>query len=236
MAMLARAGYQDLVALPNTALVGLVGRLQDGSPLRALLDELGPDAAKQVERALIAGVGRGIGPREVVREVRTALGGNMSRALTISRTEVVGAYRRASAEQAQARRDLLAGWTWLASVDSTDAPCVVCLAMHGTWHTMNETLDSHPNCRCSAAYLPVDSMADLGPTGEDWFEDQPDEVQRRLLGPTAHAAYLNGDVALKDFVQRVNDPRWGPGLRRRSNRDLGITPPPRVPAQHSGQG
>lgn len=222
IAMLAGLGWGDLVALPNTALIDLVGRLQDGSPLRRLLDTLGPEAAAGVEDALVAGLGRGAGPREVAREVRRAMGGNMARALTISRTEVVGSYRRASARQAREYREMLAGWTWLAAIDSPDAPCAVCCAMHGTWHSLDEDLHSHPNCRCTQAFLPHRSLADLGPTGEEWFDEQDEAVQLRILGPTAQQAYRNGDVVLADFVKPVADPEWGPGLRRRSNRELGL--------------
>lgn len=214
LAMLAAGGLGDLVALPSAALVDLVGRLSDGSPLRALLDELGPDAAWRVERALVEGVGRGIGPREVARQMRDALGGNMARALTISRTEVVGSYRRASHRQAEQHRDLLEGWVWLAAIDAFDPPCVVCLAMHGTWHTMEEALHSHPNCRCTQAFMPRGSEVDLGADGLEWFDGQDDDTRLAILGPTALAAWQDGLVGLPDFVLPTRHPQWGPGLRR----------------------
>jgi len=214
LALLAAGGFGDLVALPNTALADLVGRLQDGSPLRTLLDGLGPDAARRVERALVEGVGRGIGPREIAREMRDGLGGNMARELTISRTEVVGSYRRASHRQAEDHRELIEGWVWLAAVDSIHPPCVVCLAMHGTWHPMEEELHSHPGCRCAAAYRPKGSQVDLSPDGVEWFDEQPEDVQRAILGPGALAAWQDGLVGLDAFVMETSDPRWGSGLRR----------------------
>lgn len=221
LAQLAAAGITLEAALPNLALIDLVGRLQDGSPLRSLLDELGPDAARRVESALIGTLGRGIGPRRAIPSIREALGGNMARAETIARTEIVGAYRRASWRQAQERKDVLDGWTWSAAIDSPDQPCVVCWSMHGSFHSLDESLDSHPRCRCAQIFTPKDSMIDLGPSGEDVFTSLDDAEQRRILGPAAHDLYRDGRITLADLVEPVDHPRWGPGLRRRSLESLG---------------
>ena len=45
--------------LPREAVTDLVGFLQDGSPLRDLLDELGSEASRAVRDALVAGVATG---------------------------------------------------------------------------------------------------------------------------------------------------------------------------------
>lgn len=222
LATLAAGGITDRVALPNTALIDLVGRLQDGSPLRDLLDDLGPDASRRAEAALVETIGRGTGPRKAIPAIQDALGGNLARAETIARTEIVGSYRRASYRQAQAHADVLVGWTWVAAVSSRDAPCAVCYAMHGTFHPMNEQMYSHPRCRCVQAFVPRGSMADLGPDGEEMFDALPEEEQRSILGPAAHDAYRAGRITLADIPKRVDHPRWGPGLRRRSNAEMGV--------------
>jgi hypothetical protein len=79
--------------LPRGAVEDLVGFLADGSPLRELLDELPNAAGAAVRSALIAGVATGQGARQIARRIRGELGGNLTRALTISRTEVLRAYR-----------------------------------------------------------------------------------------------------------------------------------------------
>ena len=81
-----------LVRLPRQALEDLVGFQQGGSPLRELLDELGPEASAATRKALIEGVATGQNPRVIARWMRAALGGNLTRALTIARTEVLLVY------------------------------------------------------------------------------------------------------------------------------------------------
>ena len=56
--------------LPADAVTDLVGFTGDGSPLRALLDELGPQGSKAVRDALIQGVSLGKNPRAIAREAR----------------------------------------------------------------------------------------------------------------------------------------------------------------------
>ncbi|MBI2954243.1 MAG: hypothetical protein HYY30_08015 [Chloroflexi bacterium] len=61
--------------LPTGALTDLVGFTSDGSPLRDLLDELGPEASASVRKALITGVATGQNPRVIAGWMRQALGG-----------------------------------------------------------------------------------------------------------------------------------------------------------------
>lgn len=98
--------------LPSGAITDLVGALQDGSPLSTLLDQLGPQASRGVREALIAGVATGQGPREIARRARQAMGGSLSRALTIARTEVLRSYRESSRRSYQVNDDVVKGWVW----------------------------------------------------------------------------------------------------------------------------
>ncbi len=67
--------------LPDAALTDLVGFLRDGSPLR---------------KELVSGLGAGLGSREIGRRIRSSLGGDLTRSLRISRTEVLRAYREST--------------------------------------------------------------------------------------------------------------------------------------------
>ena len=98
--------------LPRDAVTDLVGFLHDGSPLRSLLVEPGPEASKAVRDTLIAGVATGQNPRTIARQIRQALGGNLVRALRISRTEILRSYREASHRSYQASDDIMEGWIW----------------------------------------------------------------------------------------------------------------------------
>lgn len=203
--------------LPREAMTDLVGFLQEGSPLRALLDELGPEASRGVREALVVGIATGQNPRTMARQIKRALGGNLVRALTISRTEVLRSYREATRRSYQANRDVVKGWIWHAHLDTRT--CAACWAMHGTTHNLDERLDDHPNGRC--AMLPwLKTWAELGikgieggeievGRGEALFDALSAKDQQRVLGKKAFEAYNNLQVDLRDFVGRKRDPHWG---------------------------
>ena len=159
--------------LPVEAVSDLVGLTRRGSPLRALLDELGPEASKAVRDGLIQGLALGHNPRKVARAIRGEIGGNLVRALRISRTEMLRSYREATRRNYEANSDIIAGWRWLAA--KQPRTCAMCLAMDGSFHTLKEHLDDHPNGRC--AMVPVlkgdEKKAPSWETGSDWLARQP---------------------------------------------------------------
>ena len=138
-------------AAPSMAALQIAGFTASGAPLGELLAELGPAAAARSREALIRAVILGRNPRETARELRTVLGGNAARALTIARTESLRAYREATRASYAASRDVVNGWAWQATLDGRT--CQVCWAMHGSQHPVDESLASHPSCRC--ALVPV---------------------------------------------------------------------------------
>lgn len=215
--------------LPSAAVEDLVGFASDGSPLKDLFDSFGPEGSQAVRRALINGVATGQGPRQIARQVRDDLGIQLTRALTISRTETLRSYREASRRSYQANDDVVEGWTWLAGLSGRT--CASCLAMNGTVHPLSEGLDSHPNCRCAMVprtkswdeLLGEDSgVPDTRPeiaSGEAWFERQPAAVQEEVLGKAGAEAYRKGAVTLPDFVGVKESRRWGRTRYARSLKD-----------------
>ncbi len=214
--------------LPTQALTDLVGFLQDGSPLRDLLDELGPDASKAVRDALIGGLATGQGPATIARQVRQALGGNMVRALTIARTEVLRAYRESSRRSYQANSDVVKGWVWHSALGPRTCPA--CWAMHGSFHRLDERLDDHPRGRCSMVPL-TKSWRELGfkdvpetrvqvEKGTDLFEKLTGVEKEKILGKAGFQAYKAGAVKLEDFVGRKRSREWGTMRHARSLRDI----------------
>lgn len=209
------------------AVESFVGFASDGSPLADLFRALPRDAARAVRGELIRGIALGDNPRVIARRIQGAFGRNLTRAMTISRTEVMRAYTRAAIEKYRANSSLIRGWVWISALDVRT--CAVCIAMHGTEHPLDEPMASHPSCRCSAAPVarPISELTgrplpDDRPRvepGAEWFARQPAEFQRRVLGPAAYRAYTDGAIGLQDMVRRVNDQRWGPTLRRASLRD-----------------
>jgi len=93
--------------LSKEALTDLVGFASDGTPLRQLLDALGAEASQQVREALIAGMATGENPRSIARRVKEAFGGDLVRALRVSRTETMRAYRTAALRNYRANDDVV---------------------------------------------------------------------------------------------------------------------------------
>lgn len=214
--------------LPTQALSELVGVLADGSPLSSLLGQLGPQAGRAVRAALIEGVGTGLGPRQIAREVVKATNLSAVRALRIARNETLRAFRSASQETYKANGDILSGWVWWAALSKRTCP--VCYAMHGTFHKLDEQFASHVACRCTQ--LPQTKGSRLAVTrGAEAFKKLPEEDQRAILGPGKFAAYRRGDLALDDLVAKTRDKDWGPGLRERSLRDVSAPPTQAPPAR-----
>ncbi len=204
--------------LPTSTVQSLVGHLQDGSPLKELLDTLAPEAAKGVRDALASGVARGEGSQVISREIRQAMGGPLSRTLTISRTETLRAYREATRQTYQANGRVVQAWQWVASLSRRT--CAMCLAMHMTIHPLDEPMGSHPNCRCvmvpvtrpwsELGFDGLDSEAPAPEDGAAWLDRQSEETQLAILGPGKLAAYKRGEITLADLVRYRDDPRWGP--------------------------
>jgi F like protein len=130
---------------PSAALDALIGRSQAADkPLAALLDNLGAYTAEKTLAALTAALASGSHPTVAARMIANTTEMAYRRALTISRTELITAYRTANVETFRASSDVLDGWIWQAAADA----CPFCQSMDGTFHTLDEYLDSHPNCRC----------------------------------------------------------------------------------------
>ncbi len=72
--------------------------------------------------------------------IRGRLGGNLVRALRISRTEMLRAYREATRRNYQANGDIVAGWRWLCAKQART--CAACLAMDGTHKCRDQTADN----------------------------------------------------------------------------------------------
>lgn len=217
--------------LPQEAIRDMVGSFSDGSPVAKLFAGFGEDAAQTVKNALISGVALGKNPRIIAKEVQSALSVPLSRALVISRTESIRAYRSANLETYRANSDVVDMWIW--SADLSARTCAMCIAMNGTEHPLSEEFASHPQCRC-APVPKTKSWSDLGyagipdtnlgiQDGEEWFSKQSEATQRAILGTKAgYEAYKRGDVSLSDFVGHASDPEWGKSRYQKSAKQLGI--------------
>ena len=137
----------DWNRIDKSAVETILGAVQQGTPLARLFARFGADAAQRAGDALVQGMLLGKNPRAIAPELRQTLAVNLARALRISRTETLRAHRLATQANYRANSDVVQGWIWSATLDTTT--CAECWAMNGTHHSNDEYLDGHPNCRCA---------------------------------------------------------------------------------------
>jgi SPP1 gp7 family putative phage head morphogenesis protein len=204
--------------LPVSAVNDSVGLAGDGSPLRAVLQDasrVGPDALAQ---QLHSGIALGKNPIAVARQaIRLGLGQSFTRMQTIYRTEMLRTYRETTlASYANSR--VVVGYKRLSARD--DRVCPACLMADGRVYRVEDGFDEHPNGRCTL--IPI--LANVPPvrfqTGQEWFRQQPEATQRRILGAGRFDLWRSGDASLDDMISRDWSDDWGGSLRPTRVRDL----------------
>jgi SPP1 gp7 family putative phage head morphogenesis protein len=189
--------------LPVRALENLADGLRESSPLVQLLNTFGRDAAQDVSGVLLNALALGKNPRAIASEIKDALGVPLHRALTLSRTEANRAYRQATFNTYQDNG--IEGYYWVSS--KSRRTCLACLALDGQFFPMDRPQPSHVNCRCTS--IPAIAPPKARQTGEQWFNQQPDEVQRQMMSGVAFDAFKAGKISLRDFVGRADSRKWG---------------------------
>ncbi len=231
------AGVNWSFGLPSPlAIQALVGATQSNTPLAALFNGFGAEAANGAKTALISGVTLGYNPRQIAPSIQDALNISRYRALTIARTETLRSYRDANQATFQANSDVVDQWRWTCSLSSRT--CAACLAMDGELFPLDESMDSHPNCRCtmtpvtkgwddilSPLGIDTSDIPDTNPaqdmqTGSEWFDNQSADVQRQILGNAKYDAWANGDFTLDDIVGTNDDPDWGKSIYEKPLKEL----------------
>lgn len=221
-----RIGWSDL---PEDTLEAFVGITADGAPLNRLFVDLAGDSAGQIRGTMTAGIATGQSPRVIAKRLENVSGLPLSKSLTIARTETLRAYREATRAQYQNNSRVVKGYIRNAAKD--ERVCAACIALDGDRYELNEPFDGHPNCRCAMLPEVVDYW-DLGlhdvPRGPDqytakqWFEDQSEEVQRKILQGPRFDAWKDGVVQLHQFAVKRSHPVWGQSAVVKSLDELGI--------------
>jgi SPP1 gp7 family putative phage head morphogenesis protein len=235
--------------LTQRAMADITAKMANGQPLRSHFASLGAQAVQSVESALIRGLAVHTPLREIAQDLRVEAGLPARSAMATARTAPLQAYREATRRNYVANGSTVRGWRWLAAKDANTCP--MCLAMDGTEHRLDETLDTHIACRCTQVPLLFGRELDYGPTGKEWFANQTEEVQRKILGPSKLELYKNGHITLDDLIEDTHDPVWGAGRREATLQEVtsrirqaprlhviegGAGTPPLFPIRGSGDG
>lgn len=209
------------------AIETLLGALAKDSPLTKLLNHYGIDAASQISDVILQGVALGYNPTKVAARISQMMGMNLTRALTIARTEQLRAYRTANLSNYAANSDVVKGWKWSAAFDKNT--CLACLALDGQEFPLSQTfMQSHPNCRCAPTPITV-TYKDLGldvpdsaprQTAMEWFDELSEGEQKGFFSKAGWNAYQKGAVSIEDFVGKQQSKVWGDAFIERSLKDV----------------
>jgi hypothetical protein len=214
----------------GVGLARVFGRLDPGAlaaivqrttqQITALHYPLADVATERMQRELVRGISVGDNPRTAARRmlqgVEREWNGGLTRALTISRTEMLDAHREASAAGRRATGDVVTGWRWLAQLDTRTCPA--CWVMHDSVHGNDEDgPNDHQQGRCIASPI-TKSWADLGydipepPSlvrdARAAFMDLPRADQLTIMGPARLDAFLSGRVSWSDLATVRHTDGW----------------------------
>lgn len=218
-------------SVPRNAIESFLGASSAG-PLAALFSSFrlqsGAAAEGFIRSTIAGGLLQGRSLFRVASELESGLYGiSASRALTITRTETLRAYRQGSFEAWKANGRSVRSWVWRAAVSNSERPpCPACFARHGQEFPMEAhgpdapaggPMETHPNCRCVmvpqrkevAGLRPSGPGSTIEPLGRAAFDRLSPDVQRRILGPTRLGMYRRGEIAFSDFAGVRSSARWG---------------------------
>lgn len=194
------------------------GMTGPNSPLMLkLAGEYGAAWAAAFAETFVTNVALGRSPRDVVTALRqltqVAARADIAR---IARTAQLVAYREAN-RQAWQQTGLVSGWIWHSALQP-GRTCAACWAMHGTRHSVRETLDDHWNGLCSA--WPILAPSKDYPaeniridTGEEIFGRMSRAEQDRIAesagwGPQVRA-WRGGAIRFEQLAGRYRDAVFG---------------------------
>lgn len=188
------------------------------APLVKLFQESFGQATDAMLLALASAIGAGRGPAEVANEMMHGFGVGFDRALRISRTEVLRAYRKGTQESYQAS-GMVTTYKRLATHD--DRVCLGCLFMEGESFPTTRDFDEHPNGRCMLVPIVIDAPEPRWLAGEEWFLRQPEARQRLILGEARWELWSRGEVRnLREFVLYNYNQEWGGAFVPKPIREL----------------
>jgi hypothetical protein len=188
--------------------------------ITSLLRPLSAKATAEMARTLIRGIALGTNPRvaagRLIRRLEGGFNGGLTRALVIARTEMIDANRVAAAQTHQANADVVAGWAWLAQMDTRTCPS--CWSQSGEVHPLAEPgpLD-HQQGRC--ARLPVtkpwkdlgfdiDEPPSLVPDARAVFDGLSDADRLAIMGPERLALLDSGAIDWGDLTAVRRTTGW----------------------------
>ena len=194
--------------LPSAAVKEVIGFLSPGSPLYQRHSLLAPATTDTVVNGIVEGIVRGYNPKKIARQFQTHFGQGLTDSMRFVRTAQLWSYREANRATYLVNSEVVEGWYWHAELSK--GTCASCIAMHGTWHPLEEPLNDHHNGRCAPIPAVKGFDAPFDMSGEEWFDQQPVTVQKEILGPSKLEALRQKKFSFDQLPGERTDGVYGP--------------------------
>jgi len=184
----------------------LLRYLDEGSNFYQRIESIPPYFEKYISQSIINGVMAGKNPKTIASLITNVFGMPLTDSLRMTRTVQIWSYREAGRASYLANDDVVRGWIWYAELDSET--CASCWAMHGTEHSLDETLDDHYNGRCTAIPMTIGASNDIK-SGASQFVDLSEAKQREILGDAKFEAWKDGKFDFGQLSTQHSDEVYG---------------------------
>lgn len=217
----------DVYALPKgvvtraspEAMSFLDSYLAKDGPLFKKIDLLSDYHAQKIADGITDMVRIGKNPRVVASWITDAYGMGLTDSMRICRTAQLYSYRQANNVVQVANADLLQGVVWCADLND-DRTCMSCIALHGTVFPVGTVCDDHHLGRCNMLPWVKGMDNPIDQTGEDWFNAQPEERQRSMMGDGKYEAWKDNKFEFSQLSTTYDDDVYGEMRRESSLKEL----------------
>lgn len=225
---------QPAFASPNERQVSAtITRMESGTTVRSYFDTHAIGDSLVGASRICAGVVLGTGLAEHERLARPHYSFAKPELLEAIHTLVLSSGASAHIAQYREARDVVDAWEWLAAED--DRTCLVCIAMNGTRHSLDEDMIRHPGCRCTtisvqkplSEIIPglTDSTGPEASIDPDYaFRTGTRDRQVELIPRAAFERWNDGRLRLEDLITIDVHPIWGAFRRLKTDEEISVTP------------
>jgi len=152
----------------------------------------------------------------IMRQAELIITNALADAIRLVRTSLLYSYREATRLNYSANG--VTQWQWLAQLD--DRVCMSCVVMHGTIHSIDETLNDHHNGRCAMIPIVDGELLVEENAGQTWFNGLGQTQQKAMMGKGRYEAWKAGNFELPAISTFYDDAVYGQMRREASLKDL----------------
>lgn len=208
---------------PADAIDILGNMLAPNSPLYKRLKMYGAYHADSIAQALkdiitntlTTGQGQSL-IANLMRQAELIITNALADAIRLVRTSLLYAYREATRLNYSANG--VSQWQWLAKLD--DRVCMSCVVMHGTVHSIDESLNDHHNGRCAMIPIVDGILLIEENAGQTWFNGLGQAQQKAMMGKGRYEAWKAGNFELPQISTFYDDAVYGQMRRETSLKEL----------------